>query len=87
MSARRYADEECKRMREGERRTFSGQMFREAYPTNPVTGAPPMDRFLESKIAANYGAWRVTYDHVNDTYTVSRHAVGNVRVRKDFDRR
>jgi hypothetical protein len=74
-------------MKEGEAHTFAGMFFREAYPTNPVTGAPTVDRFLESKIAANYGAWRVTHDPIADTYTVFRHPVGKERVREDFDRR
>ena len=87
MDARRYADEICERMKEGEHQTFAGSMFREAYPTNPVTGAPTIDRFLESKVAANYGAWRCTHDFYSDTYAVSRHPVGRNRVRDDFDRR
>lgn len=87
MSARNEADRICDDMAEGEERKFSGRFFREAYPKNPITGAPTLDRFLESRIAANYGAWRVRHDFVEDTYTVSRHPVGRERVREDFDRR
>ena len=88
MSARGLIDATTADMVVGQRARFSGHVFREAYPTMPlVEGRPPEDQFLESKVSANYGAWKVHYDLLGDFYEVSKHEPGPKIIRRDWDRR
>jgi hypothetical protein len=79
---------EVSRLKIGEHLRITGRMFREAYPRMAfVEERPPEDQFLESRISANYGAWKCWYDLIEDCYVISRHEPGDKIVRRDYDRR
>lgn len=88
MSERHRVMLEVSVLKVGEHRRFAGDLFRAAFPQMPlVEERPPEDQFLERMVSANYGAWRCDYRLSDDSYVVSRHAVGEAIVRRDFDRR
>ena len=84
---RRDILEQCALLSEGQSMEFDGAFFREAFPWNPLTGRPTRDAFLESMIGANWGAWEVWQSLEKDTYIVTRHPIGDTRMRQDWDRR
>ena len=77
----------CESMTIGESRLFDRQFFDAAFPSNPSTGRPSVDAFLESMIGANYGSYTTREDFETGGIIVSRHKTQASRVRDDFDRR
>lgn len=66
---------------------IGGRVLSMAFPNNPFTGEPGIERFKSNLIGHSWGAFLVTEDPLTMTTTVTRHEPGDRRVACDWDRR
>ena len=86
--AREVCDKTCDLLKEGQRITFSRDVFEEAYPCGwPSIYHSHIESFLSSKIGSAWGCWRVSEDSITKNCTVSRHKEGRERFYVDPDGR
>ena len=82
---RRELEQQLRQLRVGERFGIEARVLADLYPNKGFDNMPLEDRFLETRMGANFGAW--TCRIVGDMAVIGRHEEGEHRVRVDWDRR